>query len=478
MKQPIADHEQEMVVDGEYERESNIRERRQGVSLERDLKEIFETGRGGVESSLQANDVATKSSEVEKMHSTECGSNMAEFRNKIRKLKEHNRDKLATKCYQLKIHRTKDDDFEKIIRDFDDRETQPILDKIKLIKDQWRTIDLWGVVQLINPSPVMDLDREELLRNETFSDLDIILRKSIVLCCIFEDLMRKFGWKVGDTLDIEEDICDVVGKLIMNVNEQDRLSMLICIQTAVVNFQAGRREQDSDKLRSLFITKKKYNGLNLACILLEQMILDNKDNNVSWMRIVCAQFIDLVVPLIIEPAYRTDIHWNLNYLMKLGSLWSVADIYDLMRNGMLLYHQRQIIFHRHLVKIRNFAVSPSLNACLGNDRATTCLESIFYCRDENTFMCVDDKYDDEEIVQESIDQVFNELNVDRVGQGRKDFIRIIIENSQKKLEKYKDNFKGGIEQELERIRNSEQKDGIDVLSSCLIGRFHGISHMR
>ena len=29
--------------------------------------------------------------------------------------------------------------------------------------------------------------------------------------------MRTLGWKVGDTLDIEEDICDVVGQLLMGV---------------------------------------------------------------------------------------------------------------------------------------------------------------------------------------------------------------------------------------------------------------------
>ena len=153
-----------------------------------------------------------------------------------------------------------------------------------------------------------------------------------------------------------------------------------------MKLQANGSEQDGDKLRSLLITKKKYNGLNLACILLEQMILDNKDNNVSWMRIVCCHFIDLVVQLIIEPEYREDIRWNLNYLMKLGSLWSVADIYSLMRNGMLLYRHRQVIFHRHLVRIRNFDVPPSLNACLGRYDETLRLESILYCRDESTFM--------------------------------------------------------------------------------------------
>ena len=130
--------------------------------------------------------------------------------------------------------------------------------------------------------------------------------------------MRSLSWNVGDTLDIEEDICDVVGQLLMKVEKQDRSSLLDCMQSAMMNIQVEDSKQDNDKLRTLLIRKKKYNGLNLACILLEQMILDNKDNNVSWMRIVCAQFIDLVVQLIIEPDYREDVHWTLTYLLNVG----------------------------------------------------------------------------------------------------------------------------------------------------------------
>ena len=77
-------------------------------------------------------------------------------------------------------------------------------------------------------------------------------------------------------------------------------------------------EPECDKLRSLLITKKKYNGLNLACILLEQMILDNKDNNASWMRTVCAQFIDLVVQLLIEPALSRRYTLHPELLDKVG----------------------------------------------------------------------------------------------------------------------------------------------------------------
>ena len=79
------------------------------------------------------------------------------------------------------------------------------------------------------------------------------------------------------------------------------------MQRAIMNIQVKDRKQDNDKLKILLIEKKKYNGLNLACILLEQMILDERDNNTSWMRIVCSQFIDLVVQLIIGNDYREEV---------------------------------------------------------------------------------------------------------------------------------------------------------------------------
>ena len=138
-------------------------------------------------------------------------------------------------------------------------------------------MDLWRIVKLVNPSPVMEFAQEDPLRiNETEHKTDEVLRRSITLCCIFEDLSKNFGWKVGDTLDIEEDICDVVGKLILEVDEQDRSNMLDCMQSAMMNIRSDGSKQDGDKLISLLITTKKYNGLNLACVLLEQMIFDNK----------------------------------------------------------------------------------------------------------------------------------------------------------------------------------------------------------
>ena len=127
----------------------------------------------------------------------------------------------------------------------------------------------------------------------------------------------------------------------MRVEKQDRSSLLDCMQHTIVNIQVQEGKQNDDRLRSLLISKKKYNGLNLACILLEQMILDNKDNNVSWMRIVCAQIIDLVVQLIVEPGYREDVNWTLTYLLKSESEWKVADVYNLMKNGLLMFHDNK-----------------------------------------------------------------------------------------------------------------------------------------
>ena len=163
-EQQLVGTEQEMMEVGDHEKKSNSCER-QG-----DLKTTRETGSGEVESSFQANAIETESSEVEQMHSTDkFRSNMTAFQNEIQKFKQqYYLDKLATKCHQIKIHRTKDDDLEKVIRDFDKRELKQVLDKIKLIEDRWRTMDLWRIVKLMNPSSVMEFDQEDLpQRNET-----------------------------------------------------------------------------------------------------------------------------------------------------------------------------------------------------------------------------------------------------------------------------------------------------------------------
>ena len=62
-------------------------------------------------------------------------------------------------------------------------------------------------------------------------------------------------------------------------------------------------------------------------------------------------------------------------------------------------------------------------------------------------------------------QVLMDLKHDELGQGEKVSITQIIDRSKLILRKYKDRYCPGIE--LDRIRNSEQKDSLDVLSSCL-----------
>ena len=117
--------------------------------------------------------------------------------------------KLKTKCHQLKIPQTTFVDVIELSRKFSNREKQPLLDKITLCKGQWRKLDLLEILQSTNPRPIMKFGREKLFRNEfTIPDNkdDMILGRSTVLCCIFDDLMRSFGWKVGDTFDIEDEI--------------------------------------------------------------------------------------------------------------------------------------------------------------------------------------------------------------------------------------------------------------------------------
>ena len=385
----------------------------------------------------------------------------------IRNRIEQYQNKLTTKCYQLKIPRTTDEDYEEVIRKFHESEIeQPVLDEIELIEGQLRTLDLWEILQSVNPSHSMKYGRDDLSKpDSTLLDnkKDMLFKRSIVLCGMFENLMRTLGWRVGDTLDIEEDICDVVGQLLMRVEEQDRSSLLDCMQSAMMNIQVEDSTQDDDKLRTLLITKKKYNGSNLACILLEQMILDNKDNNVSWKRIVCAQFIDLVVPLIIESDFRGDVHWTLTSLLKLETKWKVADVYNVMRNGLLMFHDNQKEFHRYLMIIRDFAVYPSLNIS-----PTIELKDILYSHDENTWRCLDGVVREKE-TEKSVDQVLKKLKEDEIGQAEKDTIQQIIAKLHTMLNNYSDvrEYPNIIERELDRIRKSEQKYGVDVLSSCL-----------
>ena len=399
-------------------------------------------------------------------------ANLSKLRNQINKVKEQYHNKLTTKCYQLKLHRRMVDDF-KFIRNIHENETiQPVLDKIMLIDDQWRTLNLWEILQSVNPNPIMEFGEDEPLKQELISlenKEDMIWRWSIVLCEIFAIRMQTLGWKVGDTLDIEGDICEVVGQLLMKVEKQARSSLLDCMQNAMMNIQVENSEQDVGKIRTLLITKKKYNVLNLACILLEQMIIDIKDNNVSWSRTVCAQFIDLVVQLSIEPGYQTEVLLTLTHLLKLESEWKVADVYNLTKTGLLRFLGDQTEFHRYLLIIRNFALHPSLNICQTEDQTPVELKEILYGHDKNIWRCLDEVVCGKE-TEKSVDQVLEELKEDEVGQVEKDNIQLIITNSQMMLNKYKyvPGYLVVIERELDRIRKSKPKYEVDVLSSCLI----------
>ena len=152
---------------------------------------------------------------------SDCRSNFAKLHDEIQNLKEQHNNGLTTRCYQLKMIRTTDDDSAEVIRNFEERKIlQQVLNKLKLIEKRWRTLHLWEIVQSVNSSHIMTIGREELFKHDSTlpeNKEDMALRWSIVLCCIFDDLMRNFSWKVGDTLDIEEDICDVVGKLILKI---------------------------------------------------------------------------------------------------------------------------------------------------------------------------------------------------------------------------------------------------------------------
>ena len=403
-----------------------------------------------------------------------CISNLLELRDIHNRIEQY-QNKHTIKCYQLKIPSTTDEDYKEVIRKFHDSEIQLILDEIVLNEGQQRTLNLWEIVQSVNPSSSIQFGRDDLSKlDSTLIDnkKDMLFRRSIVLCGIFEDLMRSLGWRTGDTLEIEEDIFDVVGQLLMRVEKQDRSSLLDCMQSAMMNIQVEVSDtdgkQDGDKLRKLLNTKKKYNGLNLACILLEQMILDIKDNNVSWMQIVCTQFIDLCCQLIVEPVYRGDVHWTLPYLSKLESEWNVADVYNLMKNGLLVFHDNPTEFHRYLMIIRNFALYPSLNMSPTEKREPVELRDILYSHKKTEWRCLDEVVSVQE-TEKSVDHVLNELKEDEIGQAEKDTIQQIIAKSQTMLNKYKDvrEYPDIIERELDRIRKSEQKYGVDVLSSCL-----------
>ena len=61
-------------------------------------------------------------------------------------------------------------DYEEVIRNFHENKiVQPVLDKIKLIEGQWRTLDLWEILQSVNPSPLMKFGEDELFKQDSTS---------------------------------------------------------------------------------------------------------------------------------------------------------------------------------------------------------------------------------------------------------------------------------------------------------------------
>ena len=150
-------------------------------------------------------------------------TNLLNLQKEILNVKEQYHNKLTTKCYQLKLQRTMDDEFEKVIRNSHESGiVQSVVDQIKLIEDRWRTLNVWEILQSVNPRRILEFGRDQLFRKDSTSlgnNEDMIFMWSIVLCHAFENLIRTLCWRVGDTHDIEDDICDVVGQLLMKLKK-------------------------------------------------------------------------------------------------------------------------------------------------------------------------------------------------------------------------------------------------------------------
>ena len=144
--------------------------------------------------------------------------------------------------------------------------------------------------------------------------------------------------------------------------------------------------------------------------------------------------------------------------MKLEPYWSVADIYNLMRNGIFMFQYRHDFFNRYLKRTQDLALSVRLT-----DTPRVCLKSMLYCREENSLIGFENDLSDDQ--DKSFDQVLMDLKQDELGQREKVSIKQIIDRSKLLLRKYVDKYDPGIE--LDRIRKSEQKDSVDGLSSCL-----------
>ena len=181
------------------------------------------------------------------------------------------------------------------------------------------------------------------------------------------------------------------------------------------------------------------------------------------MRVVCYEFIDLAIGLFIDNNYEEHILCISRHLLKLESKWTVADIFNLIKNGILLFHTQQNIFHRYLTTICNFALSPGLILRSRNITLREILES----RDEEKWKLIDDEVaTDEE--PKTVDQIFEEMNEDQVDKQEQDSIKSIIESS-----RYITNFDGNsiekkIEQLVKQISSTKLKDfGHQTTVACL-----------
>ena len=141
--------------------------------------------------------------------------------------------------------------------------------------------------------------------------------------------------------------------------------------------------------------------------------------------------------------YREDVRWALNYLLKLESIWTVTDIYKLMRNGILMFHDRQDHFHRCLIRIRNMAIHPALEVLLNSNETAVKFEQILQCCDENKWKFLYDELRKDEVKSLELDKkkslklILSELSVDGVGPEEHKSIEQIIERLKKTLEEYK-----------------------------------------
>ena len=375
--------------------------------------------------------------------------------------------KQTSKCLILKKHQAVNDSVSEVLRIVDRIKIQPVLKKFKFIEKQWDSLQLLKVVKLLNPN-IIKFDSKKSLEDMSTSgtDVNMTFRRSIILCYRFHELMKIRACGAIDKCPFENDIiCDIVGHLMAEVEEQDRTSVLDAVQQAM-NILMKDNGRENDKLTTRLITNQECYELSTGCLLLEQMILDRKYNNSSWMPIVCTKLIDLCVQDAIETELRGDIIWILKYLLTRKSEWKTIDVYNLIKNCLFRGHPKD--FYQYMIRIQNSALSPStiLNSPEDNDKV--CLRTILECPDEVKWKLIEADVNTSE-AEKTLDRVLEELNIKEVGSSEQDCIRDMIKNSIEIRDKYKMNFREGISQELERFHSTESEACFDesILTSCL-----------